>query len=435
MKKLFTSLLVASLIVCFMPTTAFATENYECEPNDVRSKATVLENGQNMIGAITKEASSSEEKPDIDYYKIIADTDGYAKMNFDFASIDTEADFYWGWEIQVYVNDEPMCYLLDNVKGKTETGNIPVKKGDTIYIKVGPEHNYDAPLGVKYKLNVNICENPNWEKESNDVKSKATILKSGKVQYGNLHWSGIENWGKHYDDQDYWKYKTLNDGYYSFTFKPASIDVEESDLQYGWKIDVYRGSGDKPIYTTRVMGETLKSPKFTAKNGTVFYIKITASNSQNAPEDVDYAIKSTFVKSAYWENEYNNTTKTAKKIVSGKAYNGNICGIAASFWNGEGIYDNDYYKITATKSGKMKIYFGRKGLDSNSASGWDMSIKINGKTKKTVNGVTKKYNANKYVCSVPVKKGQIVYIKINAHNTYEGNYPAYVDYTVKAKIC
>ena len=138
MKSFLTMFMVAALIVSCIPAAAFAAETgtvYETEPNDVRSKGTKLEPNQKGIGAIEEREYPDE---DVDYYKCIVPADGYVTIQFDVASSDTEVEqIGTGWSLELFKNDEGNAYFgKDGVVGKMETVKYPVKKGDTLYLKV-----------------------------------------------------------------------------------------------------------------------------------------------------------------------------------------------------------------------------------------------------------------------------------------------------------
>lgn len=427
MKKLLTLLLSVSLIACCIPTTAFAAENYEREPNDVRSKATVVESGNEVIGSL-------QSAEDVDYFKAVATADGYVNVNFKLESVDTEAsEIKDGWNYYVYLNDEMTPCEKWETKGKITGANISVKKGTVVTVKVVSHSSYSdkwVPLNVKYKIDIAFTMDDAWEKENNDKRTQATNMKSGIQYRGNMKWDGKEySWKT--EDVDYWRYKVVNDGYFTFQFKPASIDTELSEIDNGWNVELYIGSNNNPIYACEAKEKTINTPKFPLKKGTIVYIKVTP-NAWSHPVYVDYAIKIKSVKSSLWENEKNNTMSTAKKISPNKTYYGNLGCVLNSF--DEPMYnaDQDYYKVVANKTGKIKLYAGRKNLDNEVDGGWYIKVRTNNKVLKNTYA-SKRYNSSKPICSVSVKKGQVIYIKFEGKWSWGDEYPNYVDYALKVK--
>lgn len=401
----------------------------EKEPNDLRSQATYVEPKGTVTGTISKARKSDSVPGDVDYYKTKAKANGYIKIGFDF---DADSRKDGSWNVSVYTgNDKTPCYEQTDIsQAGIETPKIPVKKGTVVYVKVTPNNEYYPPLDVAYQVRFRAVSNSMWEREDNDTKSKATKMIDDELYYGNIQWDGNGTfiWPE-YTDVDYWKYTADSDGKFQFRLKPASIDTELEQISEGWKVELYLGSSASPVYQAVVKDKTLKSPDFAVKKGTTVYLKIQAQNTINAPKYVDYALKIDAAKSKYWENEKNNSTSSARKMTLGKAYYGNIANITV----GDTVMDKDYFKVTAKKTGKMKIYFGKKNASDAAGQGWNIVVKNKNKTLKKVNGITKKYNANKSVCTVSVKKGEVIYIRISGPENRYVKQPEYVNYILKVK--
>lgn len=414
MKSFLTMFMVAALIVSCIPAAAFAAETgtvYETEPNDVRSKGTVLAPNQQGIGAI--EERDSFEGYDVDYYKCVIPADGYVTIQFDVASSDTEIEqIGTGWDIELFKNDDNNARFKNEygIKTAMETPKYPVKKGDMLYLKVEMHDSYKAPYDTEYAVVFNCVADTNWEDEENGSRSKATLLKDEVKMYGNL---------QDYNDEDYWKYTFKDNGKISFKFQKDSFDVE--DVGYGWDVDILAGDSSDVLYSVCVKGNAFESPDFAFKKGTTVYIKVSQHDSYDDPEGIDYRITLDALKSTKWENENNDTSKKARTLTGNTKYNGNM----------SSYEDVDYFKIKAAKKGKMNIYFGKNSIDDDLSYGWNVIVKVNGNTVKTFENVKNLYQASSRIGYVNVKKGQTVTVEVVPYSTYYS--PTNVNYALKCK--
>lgn len=427
MKKILSLALSACLIACMIPAMAFAgTSGYETESNDVKSTANVVEPSGSITGSLA-------HQKDVDYYKVTALADGYITVNFDTTYTDKK------FRLGVYVADASKeSYLKRDIDQSMTTPKIPVKAGQDVYVKVYPEswdNEFWAPIGLNYTVKFDQTGSKFWEGEGNDKKSGAKSMTSGSTYYGNLYIPGEGvSMTDHCVDKDYWRYKMPSDGKISFAFKPASIDYEADEIGSGWKISVYTSTGTDPIYQTVAKGDKVVSPNFGFKKGQTLYVKVEADNTYItwSPDYLDYTVKPSFTKSTAWENEKNGTRSTAKKMTLGKVYYGNIANTVAL--PADITWDRDYFKVTAPRTGKMKIYFGNKSAEYDAKDGWNLQIRTSSKVLKTVKGVTKKYSSTKSVATVNVKKGQTIYVRVSCpENYWRAPAPDNVDYKLKVK--
>lgn len=423
MKKFLATALSISMLMCSISTPVFATALDEVGENEVRSKATTVSPTGKVEGKISKEQKSDQELGDIDWYKTTAKADGYFSGTFDCE--ETVRSF----QVAVYTKDSKVpCFHSSSVRTKLDIPKIPVKKGTTIYVKVEADNPYYPPEET-YTLKFKTVASSVWEKEENNTKSKATKVTAGKTYYGNIQCAGENSYNSGFsesNDEDYWKYTVTDEGYFNFELKAASIDTELHDIDSGWKVEMYVGSAVNPLYEVEVK-EPMKSPNFSFKKGTVVYIKIKSATPQG-PRYVDYSLKVNRAKSSYWETEKNNTTATAKKMTVGKTYYGTITNIKKDDYT----MDQDYFKVVATKTGKMKLYFGKKNDEDSTQNGWDILIKTKSKTNN-LQSVRTKYSAKKAIATIPVKKGEIIFVRVSGPENKYVVHPENVVYALNMK--
>lgn len=162
-------------------------------------------------------------------------------------------------------------------------------------------------------------------------------------------------------------------------------------------------------------GRSCSTALFASKAGQVFNIKVSSPFDQVV---VDFKV--VYTTSANWENEFNNSAKTACILKNNQYKYGSI------------TYDDeyDYFKFAVAKTSKVKITFGPKEITGND-NNWDVDIiNTNNETVSLFHG-TKTIKAK----TVYLKKGTY-YLRVR--NYYNARYAAYKikyqasAYTVKA---
>lgn len=383
-----------------------AANNYEIEDNNLKSTATSIGTNDTYTGQISYSS-------DVDYYAFDLLEDGYFNIDFGITSIDTEKVEH-GWDVDIY-NDNVLVYSIKNITNKTRSTNLAFTKGSKIYIKIAPNITYDVfcPINIEYNISANYVLSNFWEQENNDSKST-----SNKISINTDYIGNIQRKDDVYADEDYYEFKTTEDGYFSIDFSPASIDTE--DVQLGWNIDIF--NNETLIYTGSTL-KNLKTPNFAFSKNTQIYVKISPSNTYYmfVPNGIDYKIKANFKKSSNWEKEFNNSKKKANSIAIGKKTFGNL--LSSS--------DEDYLKFKASKTGTIKLSFGASNIDDEDLkNGWNITVTINNKNVYSGTQITQAYKALK---SFKVKKGNLVYIKVTPNNTYPSFCPTNIDYAVNVK--
>lgn len=383
-----------------------AANTYEIEDNNLKSTATSIRTNEIYSGQISNIS-------DVDYYTFDVLEKGYFNIDFGIASIDTEKLDY-GWNVDIY-NDNVLVYSSKNIKNKTKSTNLAFAKGSKVYIKVTPHHVYDiyCPTNIEYNVSANYVVSDFWEQENNDTKSTSNNINTDTEYFGNL-----QRKDDVYADEDYFEFKTIEEGYFNIDFSTASIDTE--DVLQGWKIDIYN---NETLVYTGSSKNILKTPNLAFAKNTQIYVKISPNHIYNdyVPIGIDYKIKANFIKSSNWEKEFNNSKGKANSIAIGKKVFGNL--LSSS--------DEDYLKFKATKTGTMQLAFGASNIDDEDLKlGWNITVTINNKNVYSGTRITHAYKALK---SFKVKKGNLVYIKVTPYNTYSDFCPMNIDYAVNVK--
>lgn len=100
------------------------------------------------------------------------------------------------------------------------------------------------------------------------------------------------------------------------------------------------------------------------------YVKIKIINWRAVGKE--YVIRNNFQQSDYYEKEENNSYTTATDLKIGEKYNGTL----------NSNSDKDFWKITATKKGYIKLSFGHDYIDD--YHGWNVYVYqyVNGEYKE-----------------------------------------------------
>lgn len=218
-------------------------------------------------------------------------------------------------------------------------------------------------------------------------------------------------------DEDYYSmysFKAPSDGY--FWVEATMIDRGG----YSWvdsNLTVLDNNGNQILGTLYINTEeqTVSTSLFASKGGQVFNIKVSSPEAWTIT-----SFKVVYKTTSNWENEFNDSAKTACSLKNKKYKYGTI------------TYDDsyDYYKFKVTKTAKVKITFGPEDVTGND-NYWDVDL-IN-----TNNDSVTLFNRTKTLQSTTVylKKGTY-YLRVNDHYnaanvTYKIKYQASA-YTVKA---
>ena len=260
------------------------------------------------------------------------------------------------------------------------TCKIGAKKGSDYYIAVADGTFWSsATKGKPFNIKVVFANSNNWDNEPNNSQKEARQISVNTDYYG----TAVND-----DEEDYFLAIAPSDGY--FVFNVSHKDITD-DGSYGLEIQTITGKE-----VTKDDGEKVTTYKMGVKKGQKLYVKI--SGGWNAHNQI-YKLRANFTVDPCFENETNNTSKTAKVITDKKTYKGII-----GNWPDD---DSDYYKFTVKKTSTVSIFFGP--TDISKTGKWKVALQ-NSKGKEAVIMET---DARKTV-KVKLKKGNY-YIKVEAN--------------------
>ncbi len=380
------ALIVFVMMIAVVPTMAYAESDITVDNNDTSNSATALSSKEAVTGVISS-------KEDVDFYQYTVDVTGY--FYFTFKNLSTKEA---NWNITIY---DSYLNVLDTWKSRSFTEDsytYNFAKGTVIYFKV-EYYSYGEAVDKEYSISVNATDDMSWEQEYNDTKDTATVLNSKSAKHGNLYTKG---------DVDFYKYTVDVSGYFNFTFK--NLATKEGN----WYLTIYDSSLNV-LDSWKSRNFTENSYTYNFKKGTVLYFKVEYYSYGEAVGK-EYSIEVNAKQDSSWEQENNDTKKSATTIKSNKEIHGNLY-----------IRDDvDYYKYTVDVSGYFNFIF--KNLTTEAAN-WNLTIYDSSLNKidswKSSNFVEKSTTYN-------FKKGTILYFKVEYYSYGEATNKEY-SLTVQAK--
>lgn len=265
----------------------YEANDYESEPNNKYLQANEILSGSYIKGNLLS-------KSDEDYYVVKVNETGYTELNFEI--IDFVPDRIGnGWYIEIYDKNKNLLYKEEAIKKDIRFPELPLAKGQEIYIRVMAEGNIlsSVPEGVEYKLKADVIKTTKWEIENNDSFSKANKLKD-KMSANILN----EN------DVDY------------FTFNAGKTSNYKLSLNTGdnvsgeYKVEIFAGNKNEP--KVNKVTKTDKNFTFKAKKGQKIWVKISGV-SGHLPIGNKYMLKYKAVKSVKKAKKSSKKAATAKK--------------------------------------------------------------------------------------------------------------------------
>ena len=290
------------------------------------------------------------DSDDVDCFSFTTDKD-YFTVEFNYDPSETYAtDVENGWNVSILYSDGTTVLKEYDVKGTLETPVLPYS--GTFYICIKPESSYYSPTDCYYSVRVNTTTDPSWEKEKNDITSKATSISVNERYIGS-----IDNT----TDIDIYKFTTDKD-YFTFSFNYDPRETYATDVENGWNVSILYSDGTTVLkeYDIKGMLETPILPY----SGT-FYICIKPQSRYYSPTDCYYSIRVNTTTDPSWEKESNETTGKATKISFNKVYNG--------ITSAED--DIDYFKFSSA-NGLISVSFSTNTVTDKSAieNGWDIAV-------------------------------------------------------------
>lgn len=257
--------------------------------------------------------------------------------------------------------------------------------------------------------------------DENNSRATAEELPADTTMLGKIVY------GKDEKESDYYKFTIKGKGYY--TFKLENYELA-TDIGYGWNMTIYDEDMNE-FLSYDVEEGSVESRKLAYKEGTVFYIIVRDVNTLDSgytswrTQEAIYGLTAVFAEDKSWESESNDTATTANVVEKGK--------INGSLVKGD---DVDYYKYTAKDTGYIKAYVENTlGDVDNVAYGWIFNA-----YDKDMNDILKtdSFKTVSRECDCIVKKGQVVYFKVEAYDSYNDRFtkrsPIDVQYTLNVSF-
>lgn len=391
-----------------MELVAVKDASWEQEGNDSIREATVLTQNTDCNGNLYY-------ADDVDYYKYTVAETGY--FNLDFSVTDITAETGSGWGVTFYNAKDGSEIYYKGIKESTTFPTFNFAKGTDVYVKVSRWEGHtdeSVPDSVQYTLNVVSVKNNAWEQESNDTVKTASPLKANTLNTANLY---------HCDDEDYYVYKTANDGY--FNLRMAFADLT-ADFGSGLSITAYNASDNTELWHFNMKGTgsiTLPTSYFKKGTSVIFKVaRVDGYTDASVPAFVPYTLKIDFTKTSYAEKEsfqtaeesWSKRKKNATKMTSKKKYVGNL-------WNGT---DNDLYTLKMKKNGALNLKFNPNEPEDVLKNGYTVTL-YNAKGKAVYELSGKTVLSKK----VSLKKGTY-YAEVRATLDYSA--PIGMEYTLSA---
>ena len=295
--------------------------------DELNKTATVLTLNKAVKGVL-------EEKGEEDYYKFTIKNNGYFQLKFAVDSSTDPGNIGNGWSIEIYKSSDTKDPIksASAITAAYEFPKLAMEAGD-YFVKVYGATSTGA-VGCPYTVNVAFQESDVWEKEGNNQKAEANVIKANTKYYGNLYQK---------DDMDWYKVVVKDDGYIQFSFG-VDVNLSSEPIGSGWNIVIYN-SKNEAIRTYEGIKNDFIGQKLPFSKGT-YYIKVYANASMSAPVDCTYELKLASVK-GNWESEYNDLRTDADTIKVNTTYSGVL-------YESE---DVDYYKVTITQNGYFRVKF------------------------------------------------------------------------------
>ncbi len=319
------------------------TDYWETENNDNYSVADKMEANKEYGGHIHRRDRS-------DYYELTVKNKGYYTITFKTPVLQANSG---EWCISVYRFDESLQLIQEYYAKPTKAiwtlPAIGVEPG-VYYIEVR-DVNYGYACNVTYSLRADYVKSDYWETELNNDYSTADKMEAGKEYGGHIH---------RRDRSDYYELTVKDKGYYRITFQNPLIQSNSGE----WRINVYKFDESLQLiqeYYVKPTKTTWSLPAIGVEPG-AYYIEV-CDNNYGYICNVTYSLKADYVKSNYWESEFNDNYSQAEKIISGKKYGGHIYNRKTS----------DYYELKLTGWNDLKITFEHAVLTQSSAR-WKITL-------------------------------------------------------------
>jgi hypothetical protein len=322
MKKWISGVMTAGLLfssaIFAVPSVAHG-EGYETEDNGNMVNATPIKVNDTYRGILRNSG-------DVDYYKFSLSQPGF--VTFSLPNKSQSGD-----KIKISIVDKNGNTLADLVNDPTSAydmvkNSVGLAAGD-YFVKV---EYYDYVENEPYSFTLSFKPGNTYEQEPNENLAEATLVNVNNT---------IEGVIEHDGDNDYYKIILRKPGKLSFTMPNDGPNKEISILTKNHDTLAYFYTDNTSAYDSYTASVGLPAGEF--------YIKVERSDYQsNSP----YQFKLTFKEGFNYEQEFNNTLKTATPIKLNSKIEGFIQ---------KGYDDYDYYKITLPQPTKVKVLLSNTG--------------------------------------------------------------------------
>lgn len=369
--------------------------------NDSYETATYLD----VNGSVTDTIMDNQ---DVDFFRLSPNANGAITVSFQHTYKDSSGN---GWNIDIYKYENGEYKEVSSSRIQlTDNENIQlpfigVTAGSVYYVKIS---RYWDCIGEGYTLRSTFEASQYYEQEKNDSYAAATIVQMNETYTGTI---GTD------EDEDFYKIDVSTAGKLIINFEHTYKDYSGN----GWNVDIYKyENGEyKELSSSRIQftdNENMQLPFIGTNAGSVYYIKI--SRYWDSIGDI-YKISNTFQPTDYCEKEINDSYETATDLSINQTYQGVL----------NNNDDEDFWRISAPKSGLLGIYFGH--LFKDSYDGWNAYVYqyIDGEYRELSN-CTIRLNDRKSL--------KLVDISVNTNGTYyvkiKNNYGAVAeDYQLNVK--
>jgi hypothetical protein len=323
MKKWISGVMTAGLLfsstLFFAPSAAYG-EGYEAEDNGSLTNATPIKVNDVYRGIL-------KDYYDKDYYKFSLNQPGL--VTFSLPNKSQSGD-----RIKISIVDKNGNTRADLVNDPTSAydmvkNSVGLAAGD-YFVKVA---GYDSVENEPYSFTLSFKPGNTYEQEPNENLAEATLINVNNTIEGVIE--------SYYSDEDYYKIILKKPGKLSFTMPNDGPDKTISILTKDHDTLAYLYTDNTSAYDSYTASVGLPAGEF--------YIKVVGYESQ---ENSPYQVKLTFKEGLNYEQEFNNTLKTANPI----KLNSKIEGFIQDDYD-----DYDYYKITLPQPTKVKVLLSNTG--------------------------------------------------------------------------
>jgi uncharacterized membrane protein len=338
-----------------------------------------------------------QKEDEIDLYQFNVETPGKVSINFKHQLVGNEYTSYWSVSLLDSENHELDQFYSDGGELNLTSSNFRLPKG-TYYIKIKSYSFNDSDYEVKVNYS---AEDNEYEKENN-----GDFISSNSVSLNNSYFGNTQS----DSDNDFYKFTVEKAGKVWVNFKHQLVGNEYTSY---WSVSLLDSDNHELDQFYSNGGElNLRSNYFRLPKGT-YYIKIK-SYSFN---DSDYEIKVNYsTEDNKYEKENNGDFISSNSVSLNNSYFGNI----------QSDSDNDFYKFTVEKSGKVWVNFKHQLVGNEYTSYWSVSLldSENNELKKIYSdGKDLNLSSEK----ISLSKGTY-YVKVNPYSFNDSDYELSVQY-------